>query len=57
MVNYQQKFRLDDKIAYIVGGLGLIGSEVSMAIASAGAKTIILDVDNKRANTFLNFHI
>jgi NAD(P)-dependent dehydrogenase (short-subunit alcohol dehydrogenase family) len=53
VVNYQQKFRLDDKIAYIVGGLGLIGSEVSMAIASAGAKTIILDVDNKRANTFL----
>ena len=44
MVNYQKKFRLDDKIAYIIGGLGLIGSEVSMAIASAGAKTIILDV-------------
>ena len=48
MVDYSKKFRLDNKIAFVFGGVGLIGSEVSMALASVGAKTIILDVDEKR---------
>ena len=44
MINYLDKFRLDNKIAYIVGGLGLIGREVSSAFSQAGAKTILLDL-------------
>ena len=48
MIKYQQKFRLDDKTAYVVGGLGLIGREVSIAFASAGANTVILDLDQAK---------
>jgi NAD(P)-dependent dehydrogenase (short-subunit alcohol dehydrogenase family) len=54
MPDYMQKFRLDDKIAFVVGGLGLIGKEVSTAIASAGAKIIVLDINNKLAQAFEN---
>ena len=34
MTDYLQKFRLDGKTAFVVGGLGLIGSEVSSSFAS-----------------------
>jgi len=54
MTNYLQKFRLDGKIAFVVGGLGLIGSEVSSAFAMAGAKTIVLDLDNNKSHFFHN---
>ena len=58
MIDYLQKFRLDSKTAYIVGGLGLIGTEVSIALASSGAKTIILDLDSEKGQAFENkmFH-
>jgi len=48
MIDYMKKFQLDGRIAFVMGGLGLIGREVSTAIASAGAKTIVLDVDDSR---------
>ena len=38
MIDYLQKFRLDKKTAFVVGGLGLIGREVSTAFTMAGAK-------------------
>ena len=37
MSNYLHKFRLDKKSAYVIGGLGLIGKEISKAYAMAGA--------------------
>ena len=52
MIDYLQKFRLDGKTAYIVGGLGLIGKEVSTALAVAGAKIVILDIDEEDGETF-----
>ena len=52
MVDYLQKFRLDKKTVYVVGGLGLIGREVSIAVASAGAKTIMLDVNDSDGQLF-----
>jgi NAD(P)-dependent dehydrogenase (short-subunit alcohol dehydrogenase family) len=52
MIDYLQKFRLDGKTAYIVGGLGLIGKEVSAALAVAGAKIVILDIDEDDGETF-----
>ena len=54
MINYLDRFRLDDKVAYVVGGLGLIGAEVTIALASVGAKTIILDVDDSKGKSFGN---
>ncbi len=47
MIEYLEKFRLDGKTAFVVGGAGLIGREVSIALASSGAKTIILEKEEK----------
>lgn len=50
-IKYLDKFKLVDKVAYVVGGLGLIGKEITQALASAGAKTIILDIDVEKGKT------
>ena len=52
MIDYLQQFRLDEKTAYVVGGLGLIGREVSTAFASAGAKIVILDLVSQKGKAF-----
>ena len=48
MTDYLGKFSLQGKIAFVCGGVGLIGSEVSQALAQAGAQTIILDIDGRK---------
>lgn len=48
MINYLDLFSLNGKVAYVTGGAGLIGSEISKAFASAGAKTVIIDIDEVR---------
>ena len=50
MIDYLNKFRLDKKTAFVFGGVGLIGHEVSTAIAMAGADTVILDIDEVKGN-------
>jgi NAD(P)-dependent dehydrogenase (short-subunit alcohol dehydrogenase family) len=50
MIDYRYKFLLPDKTAFITGGLGLIGREVVGALASAGAKTVVLDVSDATGN-------
>jgi NAD(P)-dependent dehydrogenase (short-subunit alcohol dehydrogenase family) len=45
MKNYMKKFSLIGKIAFITGGSGLLGAEVSKALADAGARVVILDID------------
>ena len=52
MIDYPKKFRLDGKKAFIIGGLGSIGKEVSIACATAGAKTIVIDKLAKDGNLF-----
>lgn len=52
MIDYLQKSRLDKKTAIVVGGLGLIGKEVTVAFAVAGAKTIILDLNDEAGKLF-----
>ena len=52
MTDYLEKFSLAGKVAFVMGGLGLIGREVSKAFASAGAKTIILDLTNDKGLQF-----
>jgi len=54
MIDYLEKFRLDRKTVFVVGGLGLIGKEVSTAIASAGASTVVLDVNDNKWQEFEN---
>lgn len=47
-MDYTKLFRMDGKVAVVCGGLGLIGKEVSIALAQLGAKVIILDTDKKK---------
>jgi NAD(P)-dependent dehydrogenase (short-subunit alcohol dehydrogenase family) len=48
MINYLDKFSLKKKAAFITGGCGLIGIEICKALASAGAKTVVLDIANDK---------
>lgn len=45
MIDYLEKFSLKKKTAYVTGSAGLIGSEISRALATAGAETIMLDIN------------
>lgn len=49
MSNYLDKFSLAKKVSFVVGGTGLLGTEVVKALSDAGAKVIILDIDKKKA--------
>ena len=48
MINYKKKFDLSNKVAFVVGGNGLIGREVVCALSNFGAKVIILDLIEKK---------
>ena len=52
MIDYNNKFSIKNKTAFVIGGLGLIGKEVSKAFSVAGAKTIILDKKNQEGELF-----
>ncbi len=52
MIGYIQKFRLDRQTAVVCGALGLLGKEVCIALAQAGAKVIALDVNEKQGSLF-----
>lgn len=54
MIDYLNKFSLKGKVAFVTGGLGLIGSEVSKALATAEASTIIIDIDEEKGNEFID---
>jgi len=48
-----KKFSLDKKTAFVVGGVGLIGREVSTAFATAGANTFILDIEQEKGDVII----
>lgn len=48
-MNYLKKFSLEKKVAFITGGAGLLGIEATKALADAGAKVVILDIDQDKA--------
>tara|TARA_B100000029_G_C17410829_1_gene900681 strand:- start:293 stop:1069 length:777 start_codon:yes stop_codon:yes gene_type:complete len=48
--SYLKKFLNKNKIAFVVGGSGFIGKEVTKALAESGAKVINLDVQNAFKN-------
>jgi len=54
-MNYLTKFKLIDKIAYVLGGSGFIGTEIAFALNELGAKVIILDTNfNKKFRKYKN---
>ncbi len=51
--NYLDKFSLKGKTIFVCGGAGLIGAEVARAVASCGARTVILDVNKTKAGELI----
>ena len=49
MMNYIDLFKLKGKNALVIGGVGLIGGEVSKALANAGAHVLIADIVDEKA--------
>ncbi len=49
MTDYLKKFRLDGKTAVVTGGAGLIGKQIVVAFAQAGAHVILADIDEQGA--------
>ena len=45
----EKLFRMDDRVVVVNGGAGRIGSQMCLAIADAGAKVVVLDLDADRA--------
>jgi len=56
MSYFLDKFLLNNKVAFITGGLGLIGREIVHAFAEAGAQTVILDIDAEKGKQLVNEH-
>ena len=50
MDDYSKIFSLRDKTAFVIGGNGLIGSEISKALSSFSAKVVVLDLNEKKYN-------
>lgn len=46
---YQEKFRLDGRLAFVTGGGGAIGLEIARALAESGAFVVVSDSDGKAA--------
>ncbi len=50
--NYLDKFNLRNKKAFIIGGCGLLGSEICEAFLSTNAKVYVFDKDKKKGKYF-----
>ena len=47
--DYNNIFSLNNQTAFIVGGQGLLGSEITKAISSQNANTIVLDINTENS--------
>ena len=52
MKNYTEKFNLNNRNIFIIGGMGLIGKEISKACFDAGGKVIVIDFSKKNKKNF-----
>ena len=46
--DYKKKFDLQNKLAFVAGGLGYIGKEIVKALISMDCKVVVLDNFSKR---------
>ncbi len=48
MNNYLKLFQNKNKLAFVVGGHGVIGKEICKALLSSGCKVVVLDIKSKK---------
>ena len=53
MRNYINEFQLDGKAVVVLGGCGLIGSEVVNALSQTKAKIVFLDIDKEKGDKII----
>ena len=53
--NYKKIFNLKNKKAYVLGGSGLLGREISKALQQNGASVRILDIKSYNTNNIFKF--
>ena len=53
IMNYLNKFKLNNKISLVTGGAGGIGSEICKALLDAGSQVILADIDSKKSQNIL----
>lgn len=54
MINFLKKFSLIGKRAVVAGGAGLLGKEVVIVLAQAGAKVVIADINELQGKKLAN---
>lgn len=53
-MKYQNKCNLSGKYAIVLGGAGLLGKEITVALAESGASVLILDINQLQAENIIN---
>ena len=48
MQNFDEKFRLDNKLSFVIGSEGLIGKKIVEYFTSSGSKVICIDKSFKK---------
>lgn len=51
---FPDKFQLENRIAVVTGGAGLIGSAISFELSEAGAKVYIAEIDKEKSEELVN---
>ncbi len=51
-ISYLEKFKLTGKTAVVCGGVGLLGKQICIALAQAGAHVIALDINTELGKQF-----
>ncbi len=49
MSNVMEKFSLENRVALVTGGAGLLGRQFSLALGQAGAAVVVADLDHEAA--------
>ena len=49
MDNIFEKFKLNEQVAIVTGGIGLLGSQFCWTLAQAGARIVVADLDESKA--------
>tara|TARA_B100000989_G_scaffold94021_1_gene68342 strand:- start:13637 stop:14425 length:789 start_codon:yes stop_codon:yes gene_type:complete len=56
-INYQKKFDLKNKLAFVAGGSGYIGKEIINGLISMNCKVVVLDIYNLRNDKIFFEHV